>query len=107
MQCADVLDLVEPIAAGDLLPDERVREHLYSCSACAGALASAQRLEALLKGMEFPAAPAAFASQHLFEAADGVHVAATGGDPSRTSIACSTSRSSPPSSSSPAACWRC
>src|SRR6185503_19331520 len=65
MQCADVLDLVEPIAAGDLLPDERVREHLHSCPACAGALASAQRLETLLKAMEFPAAPAAFASQVL------------------------------------------
>ena len=65
MQCADVLDLVEPIAAGDLLPDERVREHLHSCPACAGALASAQRLETLLKGMEIPAAPASFATQVL------------------------------------------
>jgi len=65
MQCADVLDLVEPIAAGDLLPDERVREHLHSCPACAGALASAQRLETLLKGMEFPTAPAAFAARVL------------------------------------------
>jgi predicted anti-sigma-YlaC factor YlaD len=65
MQCADVLNLVEPIAAGDLPPDERVREHLHSCPACAGALASAQRLETRLKGMEIPAAPAAFASQVL------------------------------------------
>ena len=65
MQCADVLDLVEPIAAGDLLPDERVREHLHSCPACAGALASAQRLETLLKGMEIPTAPAAFAARVL------------------------------------------
>ena len=65
MQCADVLDLVEPIAAGDLLPDERVREHLHSCPACAGALASARRVEALLKGMEFPVAPPAFARQVL------------------------------------------
>jgi anti-sigma factor RsiW len=65
MQCADVLDLVEPIAAGDLQPDERVREHLHSCPACAGALASARRLETLLKGMEFPVAPAAFAAQVL------------------------------------------
>ena len=65
MQCADVLELVEPIAAGDLLPDERVRDHLHSCPACAGALASAQRLETLLKGREFPTAPASFASQVL------------------------------------------
>jgi predicted anti-sigma-YlaC factor YlaD len=65
MQCADVLDLVEPIAAGDVLPDERVREHLHSCPGCAGALASARRLEALLKGMDFPVAPPAFATQVL------------------------------------------
>jgi predicted anti-sigma-YlaC factor YlaD len=65
MKCSDVLDLVEPIAAGDLLPDERVRDHLHSCPQCAGALASAQRLEAQLKGMEFPAAPPAFATQVL------------------------------------------
>jgi predicted anti-sigma-YlaC factor YlaD len=65
MQCADVLDLVEPIAAGDLLPDDRVREHLHSCPGCAGALASARRLEGLLKGMEFAVAPAAFATQVL------------------------------------------
>jgi predicted anti-sigma-YlaC factor YlaD len=65
MQCADVLDLVEPIAAGDLLPDERVREHLHSCPGCAGALASARRLEALLKGMEFAVAPPAFGPQVL------------------------------------------
>ena len=62
MQCSDVLDLVEPIAAGDLAPDDRVREHLHSCPGCAGALASAQRLETELKSMEFPAAPPAFAT---------------------------------------------
>ena len=65
MNCPDVLDLVEPIAAGDLVPDDRVRDHLQSCPGCAGALASAQRLEAQLKAMEFPAAPPAFASRVL------------------------------------------
>jgi predicted anti-sigma-YlaC factor YlaD len=65
MNCSDVLDLVEPIAAGDLVPDERVREHLHSCPRCAGALASAQRLEAQLQSMEFPAAPLAFATRVL------------------------------------------
>jgi uncharacterized membrane protein YidH (DUF202 family) len=65
MMCSDVLDLVEPIAAGDLLPDERLRDHLHSCPRCAGALASAQRLETQLKGMEFPAAPPAFATEVL------------------------------------------
>ena len=65
MQCSDVLDLVEPIAAGDLLPDEQVRAHLHSCPQCAGALASARRLEGLLKGMEIPAAPPTFAMSVL------------------------------------------
>lgn len=65
MKCPDVLDLVEPIAAGDLVPDDRVREHLHSCPGCAGALASARRLEAQLKSMEFLAAPPAFATRVL------------------------------------------
>ena len=31
MSCSDVLDLIEPIAAGDLRADEAVRAHLQSC----------------------------------------------------------------------------
>ena len=62
MECAEVLDLIEPIAAGDALPDDQVREHLHSCPGCAGALASARRLEAQLKALEFPPAPASFAT---------------------------------------------
>jgi hypothetical protein len=65
MECAKVLDLIEPIAAGDVLPDDGVREHLHSCPGCAGALASARRVEAQLEAMEFPAAPASFASAVL------------------------------------------
>ena len=60
MSCSDVLDLIEPIAAGDLGADEAVRAHLQSCVTCAAALASAQRLESALKGMEIPPAPATF-----------------------------------------------
>ena len=62
MSCSDVLDLIEPIAAGDLRADEPVRAHLESCVTCAAALASAQRLEAALKAMEIPPAPATFAA---------------------------------------------
>jgi len=62
MSCSDVLDLIEPIAAGDLGADEAVRAHLRSCVTCAAALASAQRLEAALKGMEIPPAPATFSA---------------------------------------------
>jgi anti-sigma factor RsiW len=60
MSCSDVLELIEPIAAGDIRADEAVRAHLQSCVTCAAALASAQRLEIALKGMEIPPAPAAF-----------------------------------------------
>jgi anti-sigma factor RsiW len=60
MECGNVLELIEPIAAGDLLPGDEVRDHLQSCPRCAAALASARRVEALLQGMEIPAAPAAF-----------------------------------------------
>ncbi len=65
MSCSDVLDLIEPIAAGDLRADEAVREHLQSCVTCAAALASAQRLESALKGMEIVPAPAAFTARVL------------------------------------------
>ena len=65
MDCAKVLELIEPMAAGDLLPDDEVREHLQSCPRCAGALASARRVEALITAMEIPPAPAAFASAVL------------------------------------------
>ena len=60
MSCSDVIDLIEPIAAGELRADEAVRAHLQSCVTCAAALAAAQRLESELKGMEIPPAPAAF-----------------------------------------------
>jgi anti-sigma factor RsiW len=65
MVCRDVLELIEPIVAGDLSPDDEVRAHLESCVGCAAALASAQRLESALKGMEFPPAPAGFATMVL------------------------------------------
>ena len=65
MHCQDVLELIEPIAAGDLVPDEQVRAHLQTCPRCAGALASARRVETLLAAMEIPAAPAAFGAAVL------------------------------------------
>jgi len=65
MSCSDVLDLIEPIAAGELRADEAVRAHLESCVTCAAALAAAQRLESALKGMEIPPAPAAFTGMVL------------------------------------------
>lgn len=60
MVCRDVLDVIEPIAAGELRPDAEVRAHLESCVGCSAALAAAQRLESALEAMEFPPAPDAF-----------------------------------------------
>lgn len=60
MTCRDVLDLVEPIAAGDLEADAAVRAHFESCLPCASALASARRLETMLATLDAPPAPARF-----------------------------------------------
>lgn len=60
--CRDILELIEPIAAGDLRADDEVRAHLESCVTCAAALASARRLESALEAMEFPAAPQTFSA---------------------------------------------
>jgi anti-sigma factor RsiW len=65
MLCEDVLELVEPIAAGDRQLDESIRSHVESCPRCASALASAQRLEAALRTLAVPAAPEAFTSNVL------------------------------------------
>jgi anti-sigma factor RsiW len=48
MTCHDVLELVEPIAAGDVEPDRALREHIESCPQCAAELASARRIHAML-----------------------------------------------------------
>jgi anti-sigma factor RsiW len=60
MLCKDALLLVEPIAAGDLPLDGDTRNHFESCPRCAGALASARKLESALKAVEIPAAPETF-----------------------------------------------
>jgi anti-sigma factor RsiW len=46
----EVLDAIEPIAAGELTPDDRVAAHLSSCPRCAAALEDARRLERILLG---------------------------------------------------------
>jgi hypothetical protein len=62
MTCREALDLVEPVAAGDVTLDADARAHFESCPSCASALATAQRLEAALCAWEAPAAPSRFAS---------------------------------------------
>jgi hypothetical protein len=49
MFCDQVVELLEPIAAGDLVPDEGIARHLSSCVHCAEALAGARRVDQLLR----------------------------------------------------------
>jgi predicted anti-sigma-YlaC factor YlaD len=63
MFCDEVLEAVEPIAAGELAPSPRIAEHLASCRGCAGALDSARRLDALLRARAAPVPPAHFSSR--------------------------------------------
>jgi hypothetical protein len=46
MRCADLTILIEPIAAGEVVPDDDMAAHLAACSACAADLALARRIVA-------------------------------------------------------------
>ena len=63
MFCDEVLELVEPLAAGDLAPDARLTEHLRTCPNCAAALESARRIERLLQTRPAVSAPAQFTAR--------------------------------------------
>ncbi len=63
MFCDEVLEAIEPIAAGELTPGPRIVSHLASCRGCAGALDSARRVDALLRARAAPVAPAHFSSR--------------------------------------------
>jgi len=60
LTCLNALDMVEPIAAGDLEVDPAVRFHFETCPRCASALASARRIATALAGRKAPAAPPGF-----------------------------------------------
>ena len=62
MTCEQLLELVEPIAAGDVAVDAGMRAHLESCPQCAASLAAARRIEAALAAREAPVAPDLFAA---------------------------------------------
>jgi predicted anti-sigma-YlaC factor YlaD len=48
MMCIELDDLIEPIAAGDVVPTPSMQQHLAECSACRQALALAQAVHRLL-----------------------------------------------------------
>jgi anti-sigma factor RsiW len=63
MFCDEVLESIEPIAAGELTPSPRLLEHLTTCRGCSSALESARHLDALLRSRSAPPAPAHFSSR--------------------------------------------
>src|SRR3954468_7458661 len=60
MTCKEALELVEPVAASDIVVDADARAHFETCLGCAAALASARRLEMMLAAREVPVAPPRF-----------------------------------------------
>jgi predicted anti-sigma-YlaC factor YlaD len=65
MFCDEVLEELEPIAAGDLIPDARTAAHLASCAGCRAAFRRAGEIERLLQARTAPAPPAQFTSRTL------------------------------------------
>jgi hypothetical protein len=65
MFCDEALDAVEAVAAGDLTPHGRIAEHFASCRQCAAALASARRVEQLLRTRDTPRPPSNFTSRTM------------------------------------------
>jgi predicted anti-sigma-YlaC factor YlaD len=65
MFCDQVVELLEPIAAGDLTPDEGVARHLASCAHCADALAAAGRIDHLLRTRGVPEPSSQFTTRTL------------------------------------------
>jgi hypothetical protein len=63
MFCDEILETVELIASGELIPSPRLVDHLASCRGCAAALESARRVDALLRSRPAPPAPAQFSSR--------------------------------------------
>ncbi len=58
MQCREVDELIEAIAAAEIQPDEEIAAHLRECPRCNASLALARRIDGLL--MTMPAAPPTF-----------------------------------------------
>ena len=65
MTCEDIVDDIEPIAAGDLAPRAEVSAHLATCAGCAAALDEARRLDGLLRARPAAPAPAQFTSRTM------------------------------------------
>lgn len=65
MFCDETLDAIEAVAAGDVVPEGRVADHLRTCPNCAAALDDARRVERMLSVRSIPAAPQQFVSKTM------------------------------------------
>jgi predicted anti-sigma-YlaC factor YlaD len=65
MFCDEMLEAIEPIAAGDVALDHRMAAHLRSCPDCSAALDRASGIERMLQTRAAPAAPPHFTSRTL------------------------------------------
>ena len=63
MVCTHLDELIEPIAAGELVPDSDTRAHLASCAACAHALELARQIDGVLAAQPVPDLGPAFTSR--------------------------------------------
>jgi anti-sigma factor RsiW len=65
LSCAELEDLIEAFAAGDVMPSLEQRAHLASCGVCARALALASELDSLLARQPEPQPAADFTARVL------------------------------------------
>jgi anti-sigma factor RsiW len=63
--CRDLLERIEPIAAGDQVLDDAMRTHLETCPGCSAALAAARRLDEYLAVRPVDVPPARFTATVL------------------------------------------
>lgn len=60
--CAELQEIIEPLAAGELEPREEISAHLVGCPRCTARLALARRLDELLATSAVPEPPSNFAT---------------------------------------------
>ena len=65
MFCDEALDAVEAIAAGEMIADGRIAQHLATCPNCAATLQTAKQLEQMLQARPVPRPPAQFTARTL------------------------------------------
>jgi hypothetical protein len=65
MFCDEVLEIIEPIAAGERRLEGRIQAHLDTCRGCTEALDRARQVDRLLHARPAPKPPANFAARTL------------------------------------------